>query len=114
MMGEVPRFCRVTTLGGEVAPTTVPAKISLVSDSASSVPWPVKLTVWGLLGSLSVMTRVPLLVPAALGVNVTLMRQFSKAATLDPHALAALKLPVVVIELIVIGCVVEGLVNSTA
>jgi hypothetical protein len=61
---------------------------SEVGDTAACTrPVPVKETVCGLLLALSVMVRVPGLLPVAPGVNVTLMVQLAPAANDDPHVL---------------------------
>jgi hypothetical protein len=53
--------------------------------SVGTAPVPDKVTVCGLPLALSVMVRVPLAVPAAVGVNVTLIVQFAPAPMLVPH-----------------------------
>jgi hypothetical protein len=50
------------------------------------MPVPLKLTVCGLPGSLSLMTRVPDCVPTALGLNARLMVQLPSPATVLPTA----------------------------
>ena len=50
-------------------------------------PVPVKLTTWGLPEALSVTLTVPVRVPAAVGVNFTLMLQLPPAATELPQLL---------------------------
>jgi hypothetical protein len=55
-----------------------------VPESPSHMPLPVKLTVCGLLGSLSLMTRVADRAPAALGLNARLIVQLPPPATLLP------------------------------
>jgi len=80
--------------------TMVAAKVSEAGEmparGAGVVPVPVKLTVWVLPVApllLSVMVSVPVRVPAALGVKVTLMVQEPPAVTLLPQLLASEKSP---------------------
>jgi len=64
------------------------------------LPVPVRLEVCGLPIALSLTLSVPVLVPTAVGVNVTLMVQLVFAARLVPHVVEeALKSPVVEIEM---------------
>src|SRR5258708_9997162 len=56
-------------------------------------PVPVRLTDCGLPEALSVMLRVPVRLPDAVGVNVTLMVQFAPAATELPQVLVWAKSP---------------------
>jgi hypothetical protein len=56
-------------------------------------PIPVRLTDCGLPEALSVMLRVPVRLPDAVGVNVTLMVQFAPAATELPQVLVWAKSP---------------------
>src|SRR5260370_10939115 len=58
-------------------------------------PIPVRLTDCGLPEALSVMLRVPVRLPDAVGVNVTLMVQFALAATELPQVLVCAKSPLV-------------------
>ena len=51
--------------------------------TVGTAPVPVKLTVCGLPLALSVIVRVPVRVPEAVGVKVTLMLQFAPAARLE-------------------------------
>jgi hypothetical protein len=48
---------------------------------------PVRLTDCGLPEALSVIVKLAVRLPAAVGVNVTLMVQFAPAATLEPQVL---------------------------
>ena len=61
-------------------PTATPENVRLVGETEAPVAVPDKLTVWGLPLALSVMVNVPLTVPGAVGVKVTLMAH-------DPPAL---------------------------
>jgi len=60
--------------------TVVGAALS-VKSGGGLVPFPVRLTVCGLPPALSVMVKVPVRAPAAVGVNVTLIIQFAPAAS---------------------------------
>ena len=51
------------------------------------LPVPVRLTACGLVGSPSVMVRLPVIVPTAFGVNVTEIMQLLPAARLVPQVL---------------------------
>lgn len=76
-----------------------------------SVPVPDKFTVCGLFAALSEMTSVPVLLPAAVGVNVTLIVQLAETANVDPHVLATAKGPVDLIEAMV-SCALPLLVSD--
>jgi hypothetical protein len=56
-------------------------------------PVPVRLTVCVAGLALSVMVKAPVLVPAAVGLKVTLRVQLAPAATLEPQVLVWEKLP---------------------
>jgi len=69
---------------------------------------PVSATVWGLPAASSVMVKVPVRVPAAVGVKVTLIVQFALAANVAgsvPHVFVSAKSPDAAIEMIVRGAV---------
>src|SRR5258708_19868731 len=88
----------VTDCAALVVPTVWPAKASeeaerLTTGAEAAAPVPVRLTDCGLPEALSVMLRVPVRLPDAVGVNVTLMVQFAPAATELPHALVWPKSP---------------------
>jgi hypothetical protein len=74
-----------------VVPTVCEAKVRLVglsaADGPTAVPVPVRLAVCGLPAALSVTVIVPVRVPAAVGVNVTLIVQFALAAREVPQVL---------------------------
>ena len=57
------------------------------------VPVPVRFAVCGLLLALSVTVKVPLRVPVAVGVNVTLIAQLAPAASVPPQLLVWAKSP---------------------
>ena len=54
---------------------------------------PVKLTVWGLPAASSATLNVPLRVPVAVGVKVTLIAQLAPAATELPQVFVCAKSP---------------------
>ena len=58
-----------------------------------------RLTVWVVGLALSVMVKVPVLVPAAVGLKVTLRVQLAPAATLEPQVLVWEKSPLVLMLL---------------
>jgi hypothetical protein len=66
-----------------------------------AVPVPVRLTVWVAGLALSVMVRVPVLVPVAVGLKVTLMMQEALAARLEPQVLVWEKSPLTLMLVIV-------------
>ena len=59
-------------------------------SSAGYLPRPVKLTICGLPMALSVMASVPVCVPVAVGVKVTLTAQLLPAAKVLPQVVLAL------------------------
>jgi hypothetical protein len=71
------------------------------------VPVPVSVTVCGLPVALSVIVSVPVRVPPAVGVKVTLIVQLAPAATVDPQVLVSAKsllfVPVIVILVMLTG-----------
>src|SRR5712664_3164275 len=89
--------------------------VTLNEDGAvnlKSQPVPVRDTVCGLPDALSVIVRVPVREPTAVGVNVTLIVQFAPAANVPgltgqalPPVLVSAKSPEAAIELIVNGAV---------
>jgi hypothetical protein len=86
----VPVFLRVTLWAALVVPTAWLVKVRLVADkltagALAAVPVPVRLIVCGLPDALSVMVTVPVRVPVAVGLKVTLILQFPPAATEVPH-----------------------------
>jgi hypothetical protein len=79
-----------------VVPTVCAGKVneageSLTPDVASPVP--VRLTDWVVGLALSVMVMVPVLVPAAVGLKVTLRAQLALAATLELQVVVIEKSP---------------------
>jgi hypothetical protein len=88
----------VTDCAALVVPTGWLAKVSeeaerLTTGAEAAAPVPVRLTDCGLPEALSVMLRVPVRVPDAVGVNVTLMVQLAPAATELPQVLVWAKSP---------------------
>jgi hypothetical protein len=82
--GVLPRLVSVTVFGALVVSTRWGPKPRDVAESRTAVPVPLKLTVCGLLGSLSAMTRVANCTPAAVGLNAKLIAQLPSPATLPP------------------------------
>jgi len=64
-------------------------------------PVPVRLRVCGLAPALSVMLIMPVRVPVAVGLNVTLIVQLAPAASDPPQLLLSAKSPLAVIPVIV-------------
>lgn len=81
----------VMLCGALVVPTVCAAKVNAVgemlTDTVGVVPVPLKLAVCGLLRALSFTVSVPLRLPVAVGLNVTLMVQLPRAATEVPQVL---------------------------
>ncbi len=95
-----PVLVSVTVCAALVVPTVWLAKASEVAERlavvAGAVPVPVRVTDCGLSEALSVMLRVPVRVPEAVGVKVTLMLQLAPAATELPQVLVCVKSPLFV------------------
>src|SRR6266852_6532832 len=93
MLNEaVPLLLRVTACAPLLVPTSWLAKVRLVGErltagALEAVPVPVRLTICGLSLALSLMVMLPVRVPAAVGVKVTLMLQLPPAATALPQVL---------------------------
>jgi|SRR5579872_5899881 len=88
-----PVFVRVTDCAALAVFKLWLEKVKLVgvrvaTGMATADPVPVRLTVCGLPGASSLMVRVPLRVPAIVGVKVTLMEQLALAAIADGQLLA--------------------------
>jgi hypothetical protein len=83
--GALPEFVTVTVWDGLVVPTSCPVKVKVVGESvtAGAEPVPVRLTDCGLPEALSVIVKLAERLPAAVGVNVTLIVQVAPAATLE-------------------------------
>jgi hypothetical protein len=102
-----------------VVPINWAAKVSGEDRlTTGPVPVPLKLTVWGLPGALSVSERLPDRVPVAVGVNVTLITQLLPAATgalvLQVVPLAAIAKSPVAAMLVKVRDAVPLLVTVTA
>lgn len=91
----VPPLFRVTVLIAPVVPTFWSGNATLVGDrvTAGVIPVPLKLAVWGLPAALSGMVTVPVLVPVAVGVKVTLIMQLAPATREVPQLLVWPKSP---------------------
>ena len=87
LIEAVPPLANVTDCGEVVAPTAVFAKERLAGITLAfpELPVPVSDTVCGLLVALSVMATVALRVPAAEGVNTTLMVQVPEPWSVVPQ-----------------------------
>ena len=72
---EVPEFFSVVVNGGLVVETTWVPNTRVLGVIVKLVPMPLRFTICGLVGSVSVMVRVPVLTPVSDGVNVMLMAQ---------------------------------------
>jgi hypothetical protein len=81
-------------------------------DSVTVVPVPLRDTVCGEPEALSVIVRLPLRVPPAVGANVTEMVQLAPTATLDPQVLVSAKSPEAAID-VMLRAVVPLLVSVT-
>jgi hypothetical protein len=93
----VPVFVSVTVCTGLVIATDALLKVRLLGEKLTVggvlVPVPERLTVWGLLASLSVMVIEPARAPLADGVKVTLIVQLALAASVDPQVVVFAKSP---------------------
>ena len=79
----------VTVWAGLVVPTSWLANVRLAGDrpAAGAIPLPFRAAVCGLPLALSVTDRVPLRVPVAVGVKLTLILQLVPAFKLEPQLL---------------------------
>lgn len=92
-----PLLVSVTVLAELVWPTLTCPKFKDVGETVATVlPVPVRLTVWGLFEAVSVNVTVPLIVPPAVGENVTPTVQLAPAPIPPPHVLLAMAKPAVV------------------
>ena len=85
----LPVLVSVTVCAALVLPTGTLPKLRLVGDrdTTGAVPTPVSDTVCGLPAALSVIVRVPLIVPDEAGENVTETVQLDPAVRLEPQVL---------------------------
>ena len=92
---------KVNVFAGLVLPTTCAGYVALAGvNAAGRIPAPDSVTVCGLLLALSLTLSVPVLVPVADGVNVTLIVHLPLAARLVVHVVADIaKSPVVEIAM---------------
>jgi len=101
----VPVFDSVTVCAALVVPTVWLAKVSEVGERLAVVvgaaPVPVRPTVCGLPEALSVTLELPVRVPDAVGVNVTLMLQFPPDASEPPQLSVSAKSPLATMLLMV-------------
>jgi hypothetical protein len=85
------RLVSVTVVAELVAPTVTEPKLSVLAESVTGVllgvPVPLRLTVCGLFGALSVKISVPVAAPVAVGVKVTFTEHFAPALRLAPQVL---------------------------
>jgi hypothetical protein len=93
-----PVLLRVTLCAVLVVPTFWLLNVRLVTErpAVAAVPVPVRLTVCGLPAALSEMLTDAVRVPAAVGVNVTLIVQLPPAATELPQVFVSAKSAVLV------------------
>jgi hypothetical protein len=86
-----PVLLRVTPSAALVVPTFWLPNVRLAGERliAAATPVPVRLTVCGLPAALSEMLTVAVRIPAAVGVNVTLIMQLLFAATEPPQVLVS-------------------------
>jgi len=94
----------------EAATPAVPVPDKVMEAAKPEVPLPDKLTVCGLSTLLSLMVRVPLKIPRALGVKVTVIVQDAPAPTLAPQSFVCEKCSVVVM-LLTLSTLLPGLVS---
>ncbi len=92
------------------------AKIRLVGDRVAfgpeTTPVPLKATDCGLPGALSAIDNVPVRVPICVGLNVTLIVQLARGATLEPQLWVWLKSRLAVM-LVMLSVVLPKLVSVT-
>jgi hypothetical protein len=93
-----PVFLSVTLCALLLVPSFCAGKVKEVGErvTTGAVPVPVRLTVWAVGLALSVMVTTPVLVPAAVGLKVTLSVQLPLTATLDLHVFVWEKSPLTV------------------
>ena len=99
----LPVFVKVTVCRVLVVSTFWLAKVSEAGENvtvAAADPVPLRLTVWGLPATLSLMLIVPVSVPVVAGVNVTLIVHVAPDTTEVPQLFVSPKLPVALIDVI--------------
>jgi len=83
---ELPLLVNCTLLVALLLPTTTLPNDTLAGlNVTGGVPVPESATAWGLFFALSVIESVPVRVPVAVGVNVTLIVQLAPTATDVPQ-----------------------------
>src|SRR5713101_6587422 len=111
-------FVSVTAWAPLVVPTFWPLYVSEVGARlGSAVPVPDRLAVCGLLVASSVTVNVPLRLPVAVGVKVTLIVEFAPAATDAPQLLVWAKSPLfapAMAMLVIVSAVLWEFVSVTA
>src|SRR5260370_12249557 len=80
----------VTVRPALVVPTSCGEKLRAEGDSVTAIPVPPRLAEWGLPLALSLMVRVPIRVPTAVGLNATLIVQFVFGARLPLQVFAGI------------------------
>ena len=85
---DAPALCTVIDLAALVVPTATVPKFSEVGEREIAVPTPLRATVWVAGLASSVKVKLPVRVPMAVGVNVTLTVQLAPTATVLPQVLA--------------------------
>jgi hypothetical protein len=115
----VPLFASLTGIGAVVVPTGCEPNVTLAGVSVIAVPLPLSRTICGLVGSLSLMIRLPkkpfhaVTEVAVVGVNITLKVHFAPAATL-PAQLLVWEKPPIVFTLEIVRGVVPTFVRVTS
>ena len=90
----LPELVTVTVWAALVVPIVCLPKFRLVGDTLTDAepppelltPLPVRLRIWGLFGALSEMLTVPVRVPVAVGVKMTVIEQLLPAASELPQS----------------------------
>lgn len=105
----------VTACAALVVPTVwlVNVRVEGETPATGTLPLPLRLTVCGLPGALSLTLSVPERIPAAVGVNVTLIEQLLPAATDDPQLFVWEK-SLLALMLVILSAALPLLVSVTA
>ena len=96
LRGALPELVSTTACGALGLPTTWLLKVTDDGEKLTAgavVAVPVRLTVWGLVGSASLIWRVAEREPPAVGEKTTLMVQVPLVGTLEPQVLVGEKSP---------------------
>jgi hypothetical protein len=88
--GVLPRFDRVTVSGALLLSTSCAPKLSVVAESFAAIPVPLRLTLCGLFAALSVIVRLAVLAPLAVGLKVSPSAQLALGTTVAPVQVSAL------------------------